>query len=230
MEEGRKRKEGTEMKQMIFVASLIVFLAATAFAQEKVEAPVWNQGDKWVFDREGPMEVIGCDPQCFSVKFLGGIFRQDVSGIAVFDRSTLNVKYVLEKEKRKAYSGFRKMILNFPFIPGKQWKDLYQVDERGGFGGMFAVEYHETFRVLGGEEIEVPAGKFKAIKLEYKLQPKWREGIGWLTGTESSAFYWYSPEVKNLVKCQYEKGYREAIMQDRGARENWELVSYELKK
>ncbi len=218
------------MKQMIFVASLIGFLAATAFAQEKVEAPVWHQGDKWVFDREGPMEVVGCDPQCFSVKYSGGIFRQDASGIAVFDRSTLNVKYVLEKEKRKAYSGFRKMVLNFPLLPGKQWKDLYQVDEQGGFGGYFAVEYHETFRVLGEEKVEVRAGKFKAVKLEYKIQPKWRDGFGWATGTESTALYWYSPEVKNLVKCQYEKGYREAIMQDRGSRENWELVSYELKK
>ena len=42
------------MKQMIFLASLIVFLAATAFAREKVDAPFWNPGDKWVFPREGP--------------------------------------------------------------------------------------------------------------------------------------------------------------------------------
>jgi hypothetical protein len=218
------------MKKMIFLASLIGFLAATAFAQEKIEAPVWNPGDKWVFDREGPMEVIGCDPQCYSVKFSGGLFRQDASGIAVFDRSTLNIKYMLEKEKRKEYRGFRKMILNFPLLAGKQWKDLYQVDEQGGFGGNFAVEYHETFRVLGKEEIEIRAGKFNAVKLEYKLQPKWRDSFGWVTGTESMALYWYSPEVKNLVKCQYEKGYREAIFQERGARGNWELVSYELKK
>ena len=218
------------MKKMIFLASLIGFLAATAFAQEKIEAPVWNPGDKWVFDREGPMEVIGCDPQCYSVKFSGGLFRQDASGIAVFDRSTLNIKYMLEKEKRKEYRGFRKMILNFPLLAGKQWKDLYQVDEQGGFGGNFAVEYHETFLVLGKEEIEIRAGKFNAVKLEYKLQPKWRDSFGWVTGAESMSLYWYSPEVKNLVKCQYEKGYREAIFQERGARGNWELVSYELKK
>ncbi len=218
------------MKRMIFLASLIGFLAATGFAQEKIEAPVWNQGDKWVFDREGPMEVIGCDPQCFSVKFSGGIFPRDVSGIAVFERSTLNVKYMLEKERRKEYWGLRKKILNFPLSPGKQWKDLYQVDERGGFGGMFAVEYHETFQVLGEEEIEVRAGKFKTVKLKHKIIPSWRDGIGWVTGTESKAMYWYSPEVKNFVKCQYEKEYTEALIQEKGSRANWELVSYELKK
>jgi hypothetical protein len=225
-----KDKGGNVMKRIILLGLLIVVLPALVSAQEKVEAPVWNPGDKWVFDRGGPMEVVGCDAQCFSVKFSGGMFARDASGIAVFDRSTLNVKYMLEKDRRKAYMGFRKMILNFPLTSGKQWKDLYQVDEQAGFGGKFAVEYHETFRVLGGEEIEVRAGKFKAIKLEYNLLPKWREGIGWLTGSESKALYWYSPEVKNFVKCQYEKGYYEALGQEKGARENWELISYELKK
>jgi len=218
------------MKKMILLGCLVAFFPAMVVAQEKIEAPVWNTGDKWAFDRGGPMEVVGCDAQCFSVRFSGGIFARDASGVAVFDRSTLNVKYMLEKDRRKAYMGFRKMILNFPLTSGKQWKDLYQVDEQGAWGGYVAVEYHETFRVLGGEEVEVRAGKFKAIKLEYKLEPKWRDGIGWLTGIESKAWYWYSPEVKNFVKCQYEKGYTEARIQGKGTRENWELVSYELKK
>jgi hypothetical protein len=218
------------MKKMMLLGWLVLLLPALVYGQGKVEAPVWNQGDKWIFDRGGPMEVVSCDAQCFSVKFSGGMFARDASGIAVFDRSTLNVKYMLEKDRRKAYVGFRKMILNFPLTSGKEWKDLYQVDEQGAWGGYVAVEYHETFRVLGEEEIEVRAGKFKAVKLEYNLLPKWRDGIGWLTGGESKAFYWYSPEVKNFVKCQYEKGYTEARMQGKGARENWELASFELRK
>ena len=218
------------MKKIIFLGCLIAFLPVMVFGQGKVEAPVWNTGDKWVFDRGGPMEVVGCDAQCFSVKFSEGMFARDASGIAVFDRSTLNVKYMLEKDRRKAYVGFRKMILNFPLTSGKEWKDLYQVDEQGAWGGYVAVEYHETFRVSGEEEIEIRAGKFKAVKLEYKHEPKWRDGIGWLSGIESKALYWYSPEVKNFVKCQYEKGYTEARMQGKGARENWELVSFQLKK
>jgi hypothetical protein len=34
------------MKKRIFFWSLVVFLPAMALAQEKVEAPVWNVGDK----------------------------------------------------------------------------------------------------------------------------------------------------------------------------------------
>ena len=216
------------VKKIIFLGLLLVFLPAMVFAQEKVEGPVWNVGDKWVFDQGGPIEVIGCDAQCYSVKFSGGIFPKDASGIAIFERSTLNVTYMLEKDQRNKYRGFRKKILNFPLTLGKQWKDLYQANEVGKFGKV-AVEYSETFRVLGWEELEVRAGKFKAIKLEYKIEPSSRDAMGWIPRGESKAWYWYSPEAKNFVKCQYEKGYNEAVIQEDGARGDWELVSYELK-
>ena len=210
------------MKKIAFWGVLILFFPAMAFAQEKVAAPIWNVGDKWIFDREGPMEVIGCDAQWYSVKFSEGIFPKDASGVAIFERSTLNVKYLLEKDKRKNYSGFRKKILNFPLTPGKQWKDLFERNEKGDIGGIGRAEYQETFRSLGQEEVEVRAGKFKAIKLEYKFVRSF--GLG--SGGENKALYWYSPEVKNLVKCQYEKGYSEYP----DDRKDWELVSYELKK
>ena len=117
------------MRKLVYLGCLIVFLPAMVFAQEKIDPPIWNVGDKWVFDREGPMEVTGRDAQCYAVKFSGGIFPKDASGIALFERSTLNVKYMLEGDQRKEYRGFRKKILNFPLTLGKQWKDLYQRDE-----------------------------------------------------------------------------------------------------
>jgi len=209
------------MKKIAFLGLLIVFLPAMVFGQEKIDAPVWNVGDKWVFNREGPMEVIGVDAQWYSVNFSEGIFPKDASGIAIFERSTLNVKYLLEKDKRKDYIGFRKKILNFPLTPGKQWRGIFERNELGPIGGVGRAEYQETFRSLGWEEVGVRAGKFKAIKLEYKFVGSF--GIG--SGGENKAWYWYSPEVKNLVKCHYEKGYSE-YPAERG---DWELVSYELK-
>jgi hypothetical protein len=225
------------MKKLIFLNLLIVLLPALVFAQEKIDAPVWNVGDKWTFNREGPMEVTGHDAQCYAVKFSGGIFRRDASGIALFERSNLNVKYRLEGNQSKKYMDLRRKILNFPLALGKQWSDLIQYDAQATMSRI-AVEVSETFRVLGWEEVEVPAGKFKAIKLEYKCEPKWRSGMGWITAVVSKALYWYSPEVKNLVKCQYEKGYTEPVDQvgksesgeEGRARADWALVSYQLKK
>ena len=230
-------KEGDEMKKMVYLGLLIVFLPVMVFGQEKIEAPVWNVGDRWTFGREGPMEVTSCDVQCYAVKFSGGIFRKDASGIALFERSNLNVKYMLEGDRRQEYRDLRKKVLNFPLTLGKEWRDLIQYDAQGTMG-RYAVEISETFRVLGWEDVEVRAGKFKAIKLEYKCEGKWRGGMGWVTDLESKAWYWYSPEVKNFLKCQYEKGYTEPVDQvgksesakgGRG-RADWELVSFELKK
>jgi len=223
------------MKKMILLGWLVLFLAPAVCAQEKIKAPDWNVGDKWVFERDGPMEVTGRDAKCYAVQFSGGIFRQDLSGIALFERSTLNVKYMLEGDQRKEYRGFRKKILNFPLSLGKQWKDLFELKEyatglSASTGTMVAVECQESFRVLGWEEVEVRAGQFKALKLEYKIKLSWRERFGPGAGIESKAWYWYSSEVKNFVKCQYEEGYQEALIQEKGARENWELVSYELRK
>ena len=216
------------MKKMAFWAWLIVFLPGMVFSQDKIEAPVWNVGDKWVFDQEGPMEVTGRDARHYSVQFSGGIFPKDASGIALFERSTLNVKYMLESDQRKEYRGLRKKILNFPFTLGKHWRDLFERPELAS-SGMLPFEYHETFRILGWEEVGVRAGKFKAIKLEYKIEISSRASMGWISRGESKASYWYSPEVKNFLKCQYETGYIEKFDQSEG-RENWELVSYELKK
>ena len=38
------------------------------FAQEKIEAPVWNVGDKWVFTH-GNIEVVGADQNSYTLKF-----------------------------------------------------------------------------------------------------------------------------------------------------------------
>ena len=216
------------MKKIVFLGLLIVFLAPVVWAQEKVEAPIWNVGDKWAFDREGPMEVIGCDARWYSVKFSEGIFSKDASGVAIFERKTLNIKYTLEKDRRKEYRGFRRKILNFPLTPGREWNDLYQQDESTGTTAqeMVQAEYREAFRVLGWSEIAVCAGKFKTIKLEYKMERFNRTLFGWTPMGESKAWYWYSPEAKFFVKCRYEKGYIERVY----PRNNWELVSYELKK
>ena len=46
------------VKKIIFLGLLLVFLAAMVFAQEKIEAPVWNVGDKWAFTGNGNVEVV----------------------------------------------------------------------------------------------------------------------------------------------------------------------------
>jgi hypothetical protein len=136
--------------------------------------------------------------------------------ILICEKSSLNRLYVMDKDKRIPYEGRNKRLLNFPLNIGKSWSDKYIMGGKAG-----SQEYTETFTVLGWEDIVVQAGKFKAIKIEYK-----QEMIGQTAARskEGKAWYWYSPDVKYMIKCQYEKSdYWDALY-------DWELTSFELKK
>jgi len=166
------------MRKIIILGSLIALLPTMVFAQEKIEAPVWNVGYKWVFDREGSMAVIGCDAQWYSVKFSGEYSPKMLLELPYL-KGQLSMLNICWKGISVKIIGASAKDSKFSFTLGKQWKDSYQVDEKSYVGGMVAVEYMETFRVLGAEEIEVRVGKFKAIKLEYKIEASVRGAIGW---------------------------------------------------
>lgn len=193
------------MKKMILLSLLVLFIPAIVYGQDKVEAPIWNIGDKWTLGGSVTLMVVNADESSYAVKYStpGG------ESILVYEKSSLNRLYSMEKDRRIPYEGRNRRLLNFPLEIGKSWKDKYDT-------------YFETFTALGWEEIEVPAGKYKALKLEYK-QGKGEERAG-QTSKEGKAWYWYSPDVKYMVKCQYERsGYWDAFY-------DWELTSFELKK
>jgi hypothetical protein len=223
----KNQKGGFHMKKIALLLGILLFFPSITWAQEKIEAPVWNVGDKWVFYKEGPMEVVGIDKRGYVVKFSGGIFMQSLTGTAIFDKSTFNILYLLKNNKQQKYTGTgpRRRIFDFPLTIGKQWEDSYWRN---------VAEFLEKFLVVGWEDVEVRAGKFKTIKLEYKLEVIGPPGAGrtlalMQAGPRGYVWYWYSPEVKNFVKCQREKGYTEGL-EDLREREDWELASFQLKK
>jgi hypothetical protein len=124
----------------------------------------------------------------------------------------------MSKDRRIKFEGRNKRLFNFPLEIGKTWKDQY-ISKTTALGSQ-EMTYLETFTVVGWEEIAVQAGKFKALKLEYK-----QETVGQTAGRpkEGKAWYWYSPDVKYIVKCQYEKtDYWDP-------NNDWELFSFKLK-
>ena len=211
------------MRKMMIVGWLIAFLPVLVFAQEKVEAPVWNVGDKWVFTGEGIIEVVKADPSGYVLKFSDKncpFERQDCSTI-LLDKSSRNRIYALEGEKRKKYTVGLRKIFDFPFNNGKQWKWAYPETVIGTWG-INNVDCSEDHRVLGWEDIQVRAGNFKALKLEYIRK---RKHTTWI-GQDIISIYWYSPEAKYFVKCQYDKDWTK----DKKDIFNWELTSLQLKK
>jgi len=218
------------MKKMVFLGLLIVFLPVMVFAQEKVEAPVWNVGDKWTFTGDGGIEVIKVDQNGYILKFSDKncLFERQECSAILFEKATRNRINTVEGEKHKKYVMGLSKIFNFPFSIGKQWKTAgYSGKVIMPAGNYHYHDYSEDFKVIGSDEIEVRAGKFKTLKVEYK-----RKLIGAsspsmaMIGEEIKHQYWYSPHAKYFVKCEYDKGW---VKEDKEIF-NWELTSFQLKK
>ena len=98
-----------------------MFLPTMVFAQEKIEAPVWNAGDKWTFTNDGNIEVVKADQSGYILKFSEGkcVFESQGCNTILFEKSTLNRINTVEGDKRKKYTMGLKKILNFPYTPGK---------------------------------------------------------------------------------------------------------------
>lgn len=113
--------------------------------------------------------------------------------------------------------------LSFPLAPGKSW-DVEYLEQHPNKAHRFE-QWQNTFKVIGYETIEVPAGKFNALKIESEghwsaeLEPSQtvvqgaqsaqsdttmvtevkKTSAAPVTGRTYKAF-WYAPEVKRWVK------------------------------
>jgi len=197
------------MKKMILLSFLALLIPAIVCGQDRVEVPIWNVGDKWNLTGDVIISVSNADGTSYAVKYstAGG------ESILVFDKSSLNRIYIMDKDKRIAYEGRNKRLFSFPLEIGKGWKDKFTTKS-----ALKEYTYLETFNALGWEEIVVQAGKFKTVKIEY-AQSRADE-----PGKEGKLWYWYSPDVKYMVKCQYAKSDYWDAMYD------WELTSFKLIK
>jgi hypothetical protein len=212
-----KMKEEDFMKKMILLSFFVIFIPVILYGQDKIEAPVWSIGDRWSFAGNFPMSVINADENTYTVKFL----TRTGESIYIYDKSSLNILYSVEGDRRIEFKGVHKRRLNFPFEIGKSWKDSFRRKTIHQTAAAREYVYYDTYRVSGWEDIEVRGGKYKALKIEHKEERV--EDQARQQTKEGKAWFWYSPDVKYLIKCKLEEspfwiGYND-----------WELTSFKLK-
>ena len=97
-------------------------------------------------------------------------------------------------------------MLKFPLEIGAQHTAAYDLLRPGVAGGRgaFRVKHRRTVKVIGWEDVVVPAGKFRALKIE--ANGTFERIDSNLSGLVTSA-YWYAPEVKRWVKYMYDDTY-----------------------
>jgi hypothetical protein len=217
------------MKKMISFGWLIVFFPALLFAQEKVETPVWNVGDKWEFNNGGKIGVLKMEKDGYVVSFSDRncIIESQGFQTIIFDKNNLQRTLWVKGDKCKKYTMGLKKIFNFPYTIGKQWTDAYcAAPIVGPAKGQISLDYYEKYRIIGWEDITTRGGKFRALKLEV-IRGNEAMPQRWVPQNEYKGLYWYSPEVKNFVKCEYDPA---AVKEYQGEVVNWELTSFQLKK
>ena len=84
------------MQKIFFLLWIFLLFPSITWAQEKVEAPVWNVGDKWVFT-QGNIEAVGADQNSYTLNFSKDTCRVENKGLIVFDKSTLNKIYAIRE-------------------------------------------------------------------------------------------------------------------------------------
>jgi hypothetical protein len=109
--------------------------------------------------------------------------------------------------------------LRFPLRPGDSWRASYEV--KFPRRGAYDVKHDRAVKVAGWEDVEVPAGRFRALKVmsEGSFERLDRSLAGSVSET-----VWYVPQVKRYVKWIFEsRGFRGRI-------EWWglELADYRL--
>ena len=220
------------MKRIVYWGLLVLCFPSMLCAQDKVEIPVWNVGDKWVFNNsnyylknQGTIEVVNADQNTYTVKFSDDICVAETHGFEtiIFEKSTLHRIYALSGNIREEYKRGLRTIFNFPLNPGKHWKDEFSAVPFVKVESPQILDYYNIYKVIGWEDVKVQAGKFRAIKLEVTAG---HPAKGSTPAFEATNLYWYSPDVKHLVKCKYDPHSRVIFSE----LFNWELTSFKVKK
>lgn len=195
----------------ISILSAFLIFASNLGAQEQAPAPVYNEGDIWIFkvtEHMSAESTAGLDGD-YKVIYRGGKFivafpqgekpqtRQDLG----------QVKSMLDEPNDK------KQLLQFPLAIGKVWAAAFETDSKASSK---PIRWSGETKVTGTEQITTPAGTFRAFKIErYETGRKDKKRGG---DERATYTYYYSPKVRGIVKFSYER--------DSGATRTVELIKY----
>ncbi|TXT37513.1 MAG: hypothetical protein FD135_3506 [Comamonadaceae bacterium] len=88
--------------------------------------------------------------------------------------------------------------LKFPLAPGKTWTFSYNFQSKPDT----LIEVTQTAQVTRWEDVTVPAGNFKTLRVEHVGNYKATQGVQSWRGRITETF-WYAPEVGRVVAQEY---------------------------
>lgn len=201
-------------------AFAVLMFAGIAHAQS-YGPPTYSVGDTWTIKEDGTtrdIKVIAVDADSFLIE---GYSRECPSCRVLTDKNLSYLKF-LDADGKPASSetettwfplGTDWKLFNFPLEVGKKWRISAKATVTGGRLGGRPLDYTVECAVEAYEDVQTPAGTFKAFRIRREWLRHTRPPKAW---TEVS---WFAPNVKQDVK----------FTTSHPTEKNWELVSYSLK-
>ena len=180
----------------------LAFASHSASAQESVPKPGVKAGDTWTYQRfdkkTDKVPLYYTLTATFSDRgAIHGVYTYS-GGRRETDADWTDEWNQVSRSDGGVFNG-DSGLFRFPFQVGKEYKVSYDLmlPRRGAF----RVFHQRLVKVVGWEEIAVPAGKFKALRIDangtYQRQDRS------LTG-DVTVSYWYVPHVKRWVKVTFQ--------------------------
>lgn len=222
---------------MRFISFLLgsVFVITTFAAQaQSVKAPLPVEGNNWEFKTidmwsskpisELTKNTIGVSGDYVRMYYEmrelarnGEFIKPQVTEATI--RADMNETVMYHGDKME------KIWYKWPLEPGKKWESQVKVDYPASGNNTQVQVVTTTYKaeVMGWETVEVPAGKFKALKIVYKIN--WAIETPISNGS-STTMVWYSPETKCNVQNTFESFGADGSPQTRTRQQ---LVQYAVK-
>jgi len=180
------------------------FPAVAADESSPVAKPEVKEGDRWTYRRTNHLlnrvvftrqdRVVSTGPDEILVVSRQGANESDAFFTSQWGSIVIGGTTFIPRAE----------FFKFPLAVGAAYNTEYETANKGSRARS---RFEFAVKVVGWEDVEVPAGKFRALKLEangnyVRIDP------GARFGGMARFRFWYVPEIKRWAKTTYEEGSR----------------------
>jgi len=193
------------MKLGITLAIGLLVAVSTGRASETIAVPNVRVGDRWVMQGTDAWprdnRQVNWKVRRVVTKTEGNVATWAYENLPPSPQRTGENRYdVVSQVILRDFASGKPEPTRFPLAVGNEWKYEYSVKSSSGI-----VRNEIKARVVGWEEVTVPAGTFRALRIEH--EGTWsrdtdhsREGFGRTLSAPVEITYWYAPAAKTIVK------------------------------
>jgi hypothetical protein len=156
-----------------------------------VVAPTWQVGDRWVYDWTSGKESGTKTIEVVDLRDLNGVryYVLRLGDSEHYYTAALHWAAAVREGKVEVRMVPAQPWFMWPLVPGARWTHQGRFEHREG-----VVTHDDRFTVIGPEPIEVPAGRYDAIKVVHE------------TDRGDGDEYWYAPDVRWYARWHGRRG------------------------